>query len=115
MVYLGGPWVVGALVNNVWSFGGTRGPLGTSYNNFLTQPFVNYNFGEGWYVSSSPAVTANWETLGTKWTVPIGGGGGRVIRIGKLPVNLSLQAYYNVVKPQYGADWQLRAQVTLIF
>jgi len=115
LVYLSGPWVVGGLVNTVWSFGGTRGPLGTSYNNFLTQPFVNYNFGEGWYVSTSPAITANWETSGTKWTVPIGGGAGRVIRIGKLPVNMSLQAYYNVVKPQFGADWQLRAQVTLIF
>ena len=29
--------------------------------------------------------------------------------------NLSLSACYNVVKPQFGADWQLRSQVTLIF
>ncbi len=115
LVYLSGPWVVGAVANNVWSFGGTKGPGGNSYNNFLTQPFVNYNFGEGWYVTSSPIVTANWETPGTKWTVPIGAGAGRVIKIGKLPVNLSLSAYYNVVKPQFGADWQLRSQVTLIF
>jgi hypothetical protein len=79
------------------------------------QPFVNYNFGEGWYVTSWPITTANWETPGTKWTGPIGGGAGRVIKIGKLPVNLSLSAYYNVVKPQFGADWQLRSQVTLIF
>jgi hypothetical protein len=115
LVYLNGPWVVGALVNNVWSFGGTHGPFGTSYSNFLTQPFVNYNFGGGWYVTSSPAITANWESAGTKWTVPIGGGAGRVFRVGKLPVNISLAAYYNLVKPQYGADWQLRSQVTLIF
>src|SRR5208282_5445712 len=54
LVYMNGPWVVGALANNVWSFGGTHGPFGTSYNNFLTQPFVNYNFGEGWYVVSAP-------------------------------------------------------------
>jgi hypothetical protein len=66
-------------------------------------------------VTSSPITTANWETPRTKWTVPIGGRAGRVIKIGKLPVNLSLSAYYNVVKPQFGADWQLRSQVTLIF
>jgi hypothetical protein len=81
----------------------------------MMQPFVNYNFGEGWYVTSSPIITVNWETPGTKSTVPIGGGAGRVIKIGKLPVNLSLSVYYNVVKPQFGADWQLRSQVTLIF
>jgi hypothetical protein len=26
-------------------------------------------------------------------------------KIGKLPVNLLLGAYYNVVTPKYGADW----------
>jgi hypothetical protein len=30
-------------------------------------------------------------------------------------VNLSLGACYNIVKPTYGGDWQLRSQVTLIF
>ena len=65
--------------------------------------------------TSSPIVTANWEAAGTKWTVPIGGGAGRVFKIGKLPINLMLAGYYNLVKPQYGADWQLRSQMTLIF
>jgi hypothetical protein len=113
---LNGPWVAGVLVNNIWSFGGTLGPTGNSYNNFLTQPFVNYNFGEGWYVTSSPIVTANWEMPGTKWTVPVGAGAGRVVKLfGKLPVNFQLGAYYNLVKPEYGPDWQLRTQVTFIF
>lgn len=47
LVYMKGPWVAGVLANNIWSFGGTTGRGGTRYNNFLTQPFVNYNFGEG--------------------------------------------------------------------
>ncbi|MGO8910662.1 MAG: hypothetical protein ACLQDM_15280 [Bradyrhizobium sp.] len=115
LVYMNGPWVVGVLANNVWSFGGTKGSGGNSYNNFLTQPFVNYNLGSGWYVTSSPLITANWEAAGTKWTVPVGGGAGRVFKVGKLPINLSLSAYYNIVKPLYGADWQLRTQLTLIF
>ena len=49
---------------------------------------------------------------GTKWTVPVGAAGGRVFRIGKLPINVQIGAYYNVVTPQYGADWQLRTQLT---
>ena len=115
LVYMNGPIVAGALANNVWSFGGTHGPGGNSYNAFLTQPFFNYNFGGGWYVGTSPIITADWQANGTIWTVPIGAQAGRVIRIGKLPVNLLLGAYYNIVKPQYGADWQLRSQVVLIF
>jgi hypothetical protein len=104
------------LVNNVWSLGGTFGRYGNGYDNFLTQPFVNYNFGGGWYVTTSPIVTANWEAPGTKWTLPIGGGAGRVVKLfNKLPVNFMLGAYYNLVKPEYGPDWQLRTQVTFIF
>jgi hypothetical protein len=83
------------------------------------QPFVNYNFPEGWYVSTAPVITANWKGEGddNTWTVPLGGGGGRLIRIGKLPVNLQAQAYYNVVKPDDAptADWTLRLQVQFLF
>jgi hypothetical protein len=78
---------------------------------------VNYNFGGGWYVYSSPIITANWLTAGDKaWTLPFGGGAGRVVKIGgKLPVNFQLGAYYNALRPEFGSTWQLRTQVTFIF
>ena len=111
-----GPWVYGALTNNLVSFGGHSGPGGNSYNNFLLQPFVNYNFSEGWYVSSSPVITANWQAKsGQQWIVPFGGAVGKVEKFGKLPVNFSLGAYYNAVRPSgLGPEWQLRAQVTFL-
>lgn len=117
LVYLNGPWVAGVLANIVWSFGGTPGLDGTRYNSFLTQPFVNYNFGQGWYIGSAPIITANWPSLDNKaWTLPVGGQVGRVLKIGgKLPVNLAVGAYYNAVRPELGSTWQLRTQVTLIF
>ncbi len=117
VVYMKGPWVAGILANSIWSFGGTSGRGGTSYNSFLTQPFVNYNFGGGWYVGSSPIITASWPALENKaWTVPIGAQAGHVIKIGgKLPVNLSIGSYYNAVRPDFGATWQLRTQITFIF
>jgi len=115
-----GSWVYGALVNNLWSFSGTSGPGGVSnaYNSFLLQPFVNYNFGEGWYVTSSPIIPANWMApAGQQWTIPIGSGVGRVIKLfDTLPINLSLSAYYNSVHPSsIGPSWQLRSQLTFIF
>jgi hypothetical protein len=110
------PWVYGALVNNVFSFGGTSGPAGTSYSVMTINPFVNYNFGGGWFVGSTPIMTANWDTGGTKWTIPVGMQAGRLIRLGgKLPVNLLVGAYYNAVRPQFGATWQLRTQIAIIF
>jgi hypothetical protein len=118
LVYMEGPWVAGALANQVWSLGGWEAERGrgNKYSTFLTQPFVNYNFGEGWYVSSAPIITANWRLNGTKWTLPVGGQAGRVIRLGgKLPVNLALGAYYNAITPDQGAEWQMRTQITLIF
>jgi hypothetical protein len=94
-----GKWVIGGLVNNLWSFAGDGEREDVSL--MTVQPFVNYNFPKGWYVSTSPVITANWEADGSDntWTVPVGGGFGRLIRIGKLPVNLQAQAFYNVVKP----------------
>jgi hypothetical protein len=111
----GSPWVYGVLVNNIWSF--TNGP-GGSYNSFLGQPFVNYNFEghKGTYLTTSPIITANWQAKGRDvWTVPVGGGIGHIFHLGRLPMNSQIAAYYNVVTPQFGGNWQIRAQVQFMF
>ena len=110
-----GPWVVGGLLNNQWSFAGWGD---TAVNQMLFQPFLNYNFSHGWYFSSSPIMTANWRaSRGNQWTVPAGGGGGKLWRVGKvgLPVNTQLTAFYNAVRPDEAANWQLRFQVQFLF
>ena len=52
---------------------------------------------------------------GNQWTVPLGGGIGHIFHLGRLPVNAQIGGYYNVVAPDNGADWQLRAQIQLMF
>jgi hypothetical protein len=64
IVHTGDQIVAGVLVNNVWSFGGREGPHRTKYNMFLVEPFINYNFGDGWFVFSDPSITANWRPRG---------------------------------------------------
>jgi hypothetical protein len=109
-----GPWVVGALINNVWSFAGDRDRK--AFNQMLLQPIVNYNLPSGWYVNSVPYITADWKARGSdRWTVPIGAGVGKIVRIGGLPLDMNLAAYYNVVRPDNGAEWQLRARVNFLF
>jgi len=108
-----GHWVVGALANNQWSFAGWGD---RNVNAMLVQPFVNYNLPHGWYLVTAPIITADWEANSdNRWTVPVGGGVGKIQRFGKLPVNFQLQAFYNVVTPDNGADWQLRFQVQFLF
>ena len=117
-VYSKGPWVLGGLANNVWSFSG-RG--GKDVNKLLIQPFLNYNMPKGWYITSSPVITNDWNADdGKGWMVPIGAGIGRVFKIGDQPVNASLSAYWNAVRPEiFGeklqGDFTIRTQIQFLF
>ncbi|MEO8604254.1 MAG: neuromedin U [bacterium] len=114
-LWMHGPWVVGALANQQWSMVGWRD---TKVNQFLVQPFVNYNLPDGWYLTSAPIITGNFSASGDNhWTVPVGGGVGRLWRLGKvgLPLNTQLVPFYNAVTPDFGPDWQLRFQFQFLF
>ncbi len=115
-IYMKGPWVAGALVQNIWSFAGDSSRA--DVNSFLLQYFVNYNFQNGVYLTTSPIITANWEAdSDNRWTVPFGLGIGKLFMIGgKLPMNAQIHGYYNVEKPEVlGPDWTLRLQVQFLF
>jgi hypothetical protein len=98
-----GPWVYALVANNIWSFSGGPGSNNRT-NQMLLNPIIGYHFGDGWALSSSPEITANWIANGNKWTVPIGGGVSKVVRLGELPLKLGLFAYYNAVRPNADQD-----------
>ncbi len=103
------PWVIGVLMNNLWNI------AGDSSNKMLIQYFINYNFKKGWYLTSSPIITANWNAAsGQKWVVPFGAGFGKLFKLGKLPINGNVSAYYNAVKPDIGPEWTLRVQAAIL-
>lgn len=115
IVILGMPghWVVGVLANNIWSFAGSSDR--PDVNQFLAQYFVNYNFPKGWYITTAPIITANWNaTSGNQWTVPVGAGAGKIIKLGKLPVNLQAAAFYNAIRPSNSGDWTLRVMAVAL-
>lgn len=110
-----GHWVIGALLSNVWNIGNGYDDA-PDVNAMTLQYFINYNMKGGWYVSTSPVMTANWEAdSGNQWTVPVGGGVGRVFKIGKQHVNMKLAAYYNVEAPDNASDWNLQYSCTFLF
>jgi hypothetical protein len=109
-----GHWTIGALVNNVWSVAGPSDR--TAVNQMMLQYFVNYNLKKGWYLTSSPILNANWKASpGNVWTVPVGGGAGRILRFGFQPVNISAAFYGNAVHPVAGSSWSMRLQIAFLF
>ncbi len=108
------PWTYGALVEQTWSFAGDSDR--DDVNLFVMQPFVNYNLSGGWSLVSAPIISANWEAdSDDRWTLPLGGGVNKLVKIGKQPIQASLRSYYNVVKPEFGPDWQLQFTMTFLF
>jgi hypothetical protein len=109
-----GPWLIGLLATDSTSVTGESDR--PDVHQFLAQPFVNFNFPRGWYLASSPIITANWKASSDeRWTVPLGGGGGKILRIGKQRLNAYVQVFDNVVHPHDAGNWTLRAQVQLLF
>jgi len=109
-----GDWTLGVLANNVWSFAGDSDRQ--DVNKGLLQAFIVYQLGNGWYVNSAPIINVDWKAAdGQKWKVPFGAGAGKLLFLGKLPLNVQVGAYKYVVKPDVGPDWQLRLQAQFLF
>jgi hypothetical protein len=108
-----GRWVVGMLANQLWRIGGDN--FGNDVNQFLLQPFVNFNIPKGWSITSAPIITANWNALDDKWTVPLGIGVGKVTAIGHQPVSIGMQYYRNVEHPDLAGANQFRFTFTPLF
>jgi len=108
------PWTIGVLVSNDWSVAGSGSR--PDVNQMALQYFINYNLKKGWYLASSPIITANWKaSSGNIWTVPVGGGLGRVMKLGPQPVNIIAQFFGNATYPAGTSPWGMRLQISLLY
>ncbi len=111
-----GRWLFGVRTYNIWSFAGDEER--SDVNQFLLHYILLRVLGNGWYVISAPVVTADWNApSGDQWLVPIGGGAGKLVKVGRRGVDLQVSAFYNVIHPetQPHADWTLRIQLQFLF
>jgi hypothetical protein len=109
-----GPWVIGGLINQYWPLSDTGDEPKTSL--LVLQPAVNYNFGGGWAMSFSPAITANWDaSAGNQWTVPLGLGITKTTVFNGRPMNVGMQYFGNVERPAGSAGYQLRFSISLLY
>jgi hypothetical protein len=111
VVFSGGPVVVGFLITNAFSITGPSSRAKVDL--FTLQPFLNINLPKTIYLTTAPQIIGDWEA--SQWTVPVGLGVGKILELGVLPVNVSVQAYWNAVTPAGGATWQVRSNVQFLF
>jgi hypothetical protein len=110
-LYRSGHFLGGALINNEFA-----GVNHRHENEMTINGFAYYNFKRGWYVVSSPIITADWTAERNKrWTVPVGGGAGKLFKIGHQPLNARAQFFNDVRTTTGGSDWQLQTQLQFLF
>ncbi|VUX55797.1 conserved protein of unknown function [uncultured Woeseiaceae bacterium] len=109
VAYKSGPWNVGAFGGQIWSIAGDDERNDVSQ--LIVRGAIRRQLPNDWYFVSAPIITANWNAAGEKWLVPLGGGLGKVFSIDSNPWALSIQGYYNVIKPVGAPNWSVRFSV----
>ena len=109
-----GPWLLSLLAGNLKSLAGSSGRA--DVNQLLVRVTVRRTFKEKWFFLYSPIITANWNAESDqRWLVPVGGGFGRHFDLNGTPLNVSLQAYSNVVRPDGAPHSVFRIGFTIPF
>jgi hypothetical protein len=110
--YLTKEYIVGVFPQQWWSIGGSTDRPFTSQMNL--QPFAALFLGEGWNIGYSGNILANWKaTSKNVWTVPLGLGIGKVVRLGRLPVKFQIAGQWMAVHPQNaGQMWNIQVLIT---
>ncbi|HVH40738.1 MAG TPA: hypothetical protein VM925_00290 [Labilithrix sp.] len=105
------PLAFGAVGAQTWSVAGASDRR--DVNQLTLMPVVIYNLPRGWYLNTSPVITANWNVSSTAdtWTVPVGGGAGKVVVVDDVPLNVSAAAYWNVLRPDTAFAPSMTAQL----
>lgn len=108
------PWTLGLNIKQIWSV------LGNDSRHSVSQmelkPFVNYNLPDGWYLVSDMDMIANWNNDNNQqWTVPVGGGVGKLFAVGKDAINVRAESYYNPIRPSQGSEWSANVTLQYLF
>ena len=110
--YLTKEFFVGLFPQQWFSIGGDPGRPDTNQLNL--QPIATVFFGDGWSLGYSGNILANWRAPARDvWTVPIGAGIAKVVKLGRLPIKIDLALQYMPVRPRSsGQEWNVQVQVT---
>jgi hypothetical protein len=73
-LFMPGKWVLGATAGWTLAY---KSPDGTdALNSLFAQYFITVNLKKGWFINTTPTITANFNAEGEVWTIPVGAGVG---------------------------------------
>ena len=106
-----GPWTIGVLANQIWSYAGNDNRR--SVNATFFQPFLTYTTKTKTTFGVNAESTYDWNE--SQWTFPINAFVSQLIKVGKLPVSLSAGVRYYAEGSSSAPDWGVRFVVTPLF
>ena len=106
-----GPWTVGMLANHIWSYAGDDNR--EDVNATFVQPFAAYTTKSAWTFSLNAESTYDWDE--NEWAIPINLFVSKLLKIGKLPVQIGAGVrYWSASSPQGPEGWGARVQMTIL-
>ena len=106
-----GGWTFGVLANHHWSYAGNGERR--SVNASFVQPFFSYETKTKTTFGLNAEETYDWGE--SQWTVPLNLTVSQLVKIGKLPVQLTVGGRYYAEGPSGAPEWGLRFVVTPLF
>jgi hypothetical protein len=103
-------WSGYILTRHIWSLAGDHD--GSSVSETLLQPSLSYTFKSLTTVGVVSEATYDWQTR--QWTVPVNLTVSQLIKIGRVPLKLTLGGRLYVEGPAGGPDWGLRFTMTFL-
>src|SRR5262249_41162644 len=107
-----GPWTLGALWNQVWSFAGDR--RRPDVHQMFLQPFVAYQATHTLTLAIQSESTANWDVETDRWSVPINFQISKLSSFGSFPASYLLGYGVYVAHPEPGPTWKIRAAIVIL-
>lgn len=107
-----GPWTVGALWNQLWSFSGNDAR--NDINQMFLQPFLAYQAARTVTITVQSETSANWNVDEDRWTVPINVLVSKLSTFGVFPASYQLGAGGFPVHPQIGPSWKIRGAIVIL-
>jgi hypothetical protein len=109
-----GPWTVGALWNQVWSFSGDA--RRSDVNQMFLQPFLTYQATPTVTLILQSETTANWnaESSDDTWTVPINFLVSKLSTFGPFPASYQIGVGAFPLHPNVGPSWKIRSAIVLL-
>ncbi|MHC1788361.1 hypothetical protein [Solidesulfovibrio sp.] len=114
-VFMNDTWVAGIFPQQWWSVGGD--PSRKEVSLTKAQYFLWYSPAKTWQVGMSPNILIDWtqKDADNALTLPVGLGVAKLFTLGKLPLKISAEADYSVVRPRHaGTEWTFKFTLTPI-